>query len=222
MSVGLDPHLRRKPKSWTPDSFSHRCALQKYGLREENNYSITATYSSVPNPRSQELWRISAKREQNWPFGQPAQSTALVRKPAVLRHSGRQYWQQRILDRVGLAEREGFEPPMPLRACRISSAVHSTTLPPLQGPRTSITGPTISPLGGVAAGQAFMAARLSIAKRRASSTWEVISLHIREGRVQSPAHRSAYGAERRSGLACDGKNGAGGRTRTGMSCDGGF
>ena len=31
-----------------------------------------------------------------------------------------------------LAEREGFEPPIPLRVCRISSAVHSTTLPPLQ------------------------------------------------------------------------------------------
>ena len=31
-----------------------------------------------------------------------------------------------------MAEREGFEPPIPLRVCRISSAVHSTTLPPLQ------------------------------------------------------------------------------------------
>jgi hypothetical protein len=31
-----------------------------------------------------------------------------------------------------LAEREGFEPPIPLRVCRISSAVHSTALPPLQ------------------------------------------------------------------------------------------
>src|SRR5690606_23706557 len=30
-----------------------------------------------------------------------------------------------------LAEREGFEPPIDLRLCRISSAVHSTTLPPL-------------------------------------------------------------------------------------------
>ena len=30
-----------------------------------------------------------------------------------------------------LAERGGFEPPMPLQACRISSAVRSTTLPPL-------------------------------------------------------------------------------------------
>ena len=33
---------------------------------------------------------------------------------------------------VGMAEREGFEPPIRLPVCRISSAVHSTTLPPLQ------------------------------------------------------------------------------------------
>ena len=31
-----------------------------------------------------------------------------------------------------MAEREGFEPPIGLHLCRISSAVHSTTLPPLQ------------------------------------------------------------------------------------------
>jgi hypothetical protein len=30
-----------------------------------------------------------------------------------------------------MAEREGFEPPIGLHLCRISSAVHSTTLPPL-------------------------------------------------------------------------------------------
>ena len=33
---------------------------------------------------------------------------------------------------AALAEREGFEPPIPLRVCRISSAVLSTTQPPLQ------------------------------------------------------------------------------------------
>jgi hypothetical protein len=33
-----------------------------------------------------------------------------------------------------MAEREGFEPPIGLHLCRISSAVHSTTLPPLQAP----------------------------------------------------------------------------------------
>src|SRR4029077_3643179 len=33
-----------------------------------------------------------------------------------------------------LAEREGFEPPIPLRVCRISSAVLSTTQPPLRRP----------------------------------------------------------------------------------------
>ena len=32
-----------------------------------------------------------------------------------------------------MADREGFEPPIPLHVCRISSAVHSTTLPPVRG-----------------------------------------------------------------------------------------
>lgn len=32
-----------------------------------------------------------------------------------------------------MAERVGFEPTVPLQARRISSAVHSTTLPPLRG-----------------------------------------------------------------------------------------
>ncbi len=36
--------------------------------------------------------------------------------------------------RFKVAEREGFEPPIGLHLCRISSAVHSTTLPPLQAP----------------------------------------------------------------------------------------
>lgn len=34
---------------------------------------------------------------------------------------------------IEMADREGFEPPIPLRVCRISSAVHSTTLPPVRG-----------------------------------------------------------------------------------------
>ena len=37
-----------------------------------------------------------------------------------------------------MAEREGFEPPIGLHLCRISSAVHSTTLPPLRAPRQVI------------------------------------------------------------------------------------
>ena len=39
-----------------------------------------------------------------------------------------------VLAELVLAEREGFEPPIGLHLCRISSAVHSTTLPPLQAP----------------------------------------------------------------------------------------
>lgn len=33
---------------------------------------------------------------------------------------------------IKMAERVGFEPTIPLQVCRISSAVHSTTLPPLR------------------------------------------------------------------------------------------
>ena len=42
-----------------------------------------------------------------------------------------------------LAEREGFEPPIGLHLCRISSAVHSTTLPPLQAPKRAILSPAV-------------------------------------------------------------------------------
>ena len=42
------------------------------------------------------------------------------------------------LDRRRMAEREGFEPPIGLHLCRISSAVRSTTLPPLQAPRRTV------------------------------------------------------------------------------------
>ncbi len=41
-----------------------------------------------------------------------------------------------------MAEREGFEPPIRLPVCRISSAVHSTTLPPLRRAAS-----TLSPSG---------------------------------------------------------------------------
>ena len=40
-----------------------------------------------------------------------------------------------------LAEREGFEPQIGLHLCRISSAVHSTTLPPLLKAPSKEQGP---------------------------------------------------------------------------------
>src|SRR5215218_3960607 len=41
----------------------------------------------------------------------------------------------------GVAEREGFEPPIRLPVCRISSAVLSTTQPPLRGAEPALQGP---------------------------------------------------------------------------------
>ncbi len=52
-----------------------------------------------------------------------------------------------------LAEREGFEPPMPLRACRISSAVHSTTLPPLLKDAPGRAGGSYRLFGGLTSGK---------------------------------------------------------------------
>src|SRR5260221_1915826 len=51
---------------------------------------------------------------------------------------------------VEMAEREGFEPPIGLHLCRISSAVHSTTLPPLQAP---IGGDSLTPRSGRVLGE---------------------------------------------------------------------
>ena len=42
-----------------------------------------------------------------------------------------------------MAEREGFEPPIGLHLCRISSAVRSTTLPPLRGHDRAIPIPAV-------------------------------------------------------------------------------
>ena len=46
---------------------------------------------------------------------------------------------------ANLAEREGFEPPVHLRVLRISSAVRSTTLPPLRGRRHAVKRAVRSP-----------------------------------------------------------------------------
>jgi hypothetical protein len=49
-----------------------------------------------------------------------------------------------------MAEREGFEPPMELPPCRISSAVHSTTLPSLREIETgTLVGARLVDTGGL-------------------------------------------------------------------------
>ena len=49
-----------------------------------------------------------------------------------------------------VAEREGFEPPVELPPRRISSAVHSTTLPPLREMKTPPEGGAVD-TGGLMA-----------------------------------------------------------------------
>jgi hypothetical protein len=50
-----------------------------------------------------------------------------------------------------LAEREGFEPPVELPPRRISSAVHSTTLPPLREMSERLEGVGLVDTGGLMA-----------------------------------------------------------------------
>lgn len=49
------------------------------------------------------------------------------REPSTIQSYGKA-----LRPKANLAERVGFEPTIPLQVCRISSAVHSTTLPPLR------------------------------------------------------------------------------------------
>src|SRR3954468_5409199 len=69
----------------------------------------------------------------NKPFD--ATASALSEVQSVTYVSGSDRWE--------MAEREGFEPPIGLHLCRISSAVHSTTLPPLRAPIRVIPRPAV-------------------------------------------------------------------------------
>lgn len=80
---------------------------------------------------------FSAKRNQSW-----CDTGAMIAK--MTEHHSRIITRpisHHVRRKEKLAEREGFEPPIPLRVFRISSAARSTTLPPLRpyrfGNRTS-------------------------------------------------------------------------------------
>jgi hypothetical protein len=74
-------------------------------------------------------------REPFWPIPESNLATPTTTRSAlVVTHvSGTIYYRcVRVGHKTNLAEREGFEPPIRLPVCRISSAVLSTTQPPLQ------------------------------------------------------------------------------------------
>src|SRR6202048_2274749 len=64
-------------------------------------------------------------------------------------------------------EREGFEPPIGLHLCRISSAVHSTTLPPLQEAKTGRFSPTV----GASSRRGWRGRQGAEAKNSAGAGW---------------------------------------------------
>ena len=82
--------------------------------------------------------RDAEDRDRQGPEGQ-AQNAIFRALFGVVELTGRdspsRYENSNINKVAAMAEREGFEPPVHLRVLRISSAVRSTTLPPLRGTR---------------------------------------------------------------------------------------
>ena len=75
----------------------------------------------------------------------------------------------RLVFEAKLAEREGFEPPIRLPVCRISSAVHSTALPPLRDRRFTLqkraSPDGVVPTGSLGRGQAPSDSRVTLFPR---------------------------------------------------------
>ena len=95
----------------------------------------------------------------------------------------------------GMAEREGFEPPIGLHLCRISSAVLSTTQPPLRVAGKARLGPFRVVRGGNNMGTAPGQARKSLkpeGSERVSWVLAAWRLH-RVGLFLKSAQRCPYG-----------------------------
>src|SRR5690606_29965817 len=114
-------------------------------VQELQNIEIMEYFLTEPN-RARFAW-FETKAIQRLKSG-PLPVSEVRSKPLtpfeIKRNFGAQVGLLGVCNRI-VAERVGFEPTMELPACRISSAVPSTTRPPLQGPAAF----TIPAPGGV-------------------------------------------------------------------------
>ena len=128
----LEKPLPDQCPCWSPVASAtprYLCKVRRSASQKAiQNQTLT---SSVLNPRSREVWRQTAGERQFRVSAGAPQSGGFRAKPVVIGLLCALRSQRRMLVAEGLAEREGFEPPIRLPVCRISSAVHSTTLPPL-------------------------------------------------------------------------------------------
>jgi antitoxin HigA-1 len=91
-------------------------------LWEAMNSPASANGSNARRRSVPPVMFVAGKGKDIWGRNQPFYSP--------LRRNARHARRSQVCSE--LAEREGFEPPIRLPVCRISSAVHSTTLPPLR------------------------------------------------------------------------------------------
>ena len=95
---------------------------------------------------------------------------------------------------IDLAEREGFEPPIRLPVCRISSAVHSTALPPLRGAERGVLQKTPRCRIYVTkrSGRDKAGARAAPSPRLRGEGWDEGRNRCRPGNLQKPLTRPRF------------------------------
>jgi hypothetical protein len=107
-------------------SFGRRLSLRLLALSS----SDVEVGSRLGSPIS---LQYGCRRWRRWGYSVGSRPCFLLRRPALSARLCDGYGRGWTLPDTNLAEREGFEPPIRLPVCRISSAVRSTTLPPLRG-----------------------------------------------------------------------------------------
>ena len=107
------------------DLFRSPAILRRYCRR----HATTRFYS--PRQRRKKSRRLGGRQT---PRLEPTVVPNNWRRIAIPRGATREGLSEDQINQGSVAEREGFEPPIPLRVCRISSAVLSTTQPPLRSP----------------------------------------------------------------------------------------
>jgi hypothetical protein len=96
-------------------------------------YGSNRAYHTTRGGGSHRLRARCTTSSNTWHLDRGALVAFVIRKDKLCCYlKGLDYERYRRC-RKGVAEREGFEPPVHLRVLRISSAVRSTTLPPLRG-----------------------------------------------------------------------------------------
>lgn len=129
-AMPVDRHRSRPPLRRAKQRSRGRAFQPNSDLLDQRRASSAAALAGTPHRESFQCIRAEAAESES--ANSNSESGARLRGQPKGRSGGAvsdANWRE-IKE---VADREGFEPPIPLQVCRISSAVHSTTLPPVRG-----------------------------------------------------------------------------------------